>query len=114
LIAFIDNLQQCEKTEPLRDCSGLVQPDGAQQVISGKEISPVPRDLTEDHRLNRVLESAENLIEDSQRIRNTWQENRVNSVPQTKTQLKKARKIKRLQEAGKKQEAEPNQRLWEI
>jgi hypothetical protein len=38
----------------------------------------------------------------------------VNPLPQTKNQLKKARKIKRLQKARTKEEAERNERLQEI
>jgi hypothetical protein len=114
LIVHIDNLQQRDNPEPLRDHSGRVHPDRAQQILSQKAISPIPRDLTEDRRLDQILESAENCIEESERARNTWQRNRVNLLPQTKAQLKKARKIKCLQEAGKKREAEWNQRLQEI
>jgi hypothetical protein len=98
----------------LRDCSGQVHPDRVLQILSERVVSPIPRDLAEDRRLDQVLESAENPIKESERARNIWQQNRVNPLPSTKKQLKKARKIKRLQEAGKKQEAEQVERVQRI
>jgi hypothetical protein len=77
-------------------------------------VSPTPRDLTEDRRLDQALEIAEIFVTESRRARNTWQRNRVKSLPKTKTQRQKARKIKWLQEAGNKQEAKQNERLQEI
>jgi anti-sigma factor ChrR (cupin superfamily) len=77
-------------------------------------LSATPRDLTEDQQLDQVLDSAEQTIEESKRARSTWQRNRVNPLPQSRAQLKKARKVKRWQEAGKKREAERSLRLREI
>jgi len=74
-------------------------------------VSSTPRDLCDDQCVNQLLDSTNRYVEESERARNTWQQNRVNPLPQTKRQLKKARKIKRLQEAG---EAERNKRLQEI
>jgi len=82
LLVHINNLRQSENPEPLTAYSGRVQPDRVQQISSRKAVSPTPRALTDDRRLN--------------------QRNRVNLLPQTKRQLKKARNIKSLQEAGKK------------
>jgi hypothetical protein len=50
----------------------------------------------------------------SGRARNRWQLNRVNPLPQSKRQLKKARKIKRLQEEKKTLEGLCQQRLSEL
>jgi hypothetical protein len=60
-----------------------------------------PRDVMEDQRFDQILDSAERIIQDSIRDRSCLQPNGVNPLPQTKTQLKKARKVKRLQEAKK-------------
>jgi len=87
---------------------------GSLQIISEREISSTPRDLTEDLRIDQVLESAEQCIASSERLRNTRQGNRVNTLPQSKTQLKKARKLKRLQEEIRKSEVERNKRLKKI
>jgi hypothetical protein len=114
LISYIDNLPQRENVGSLQDYSGNVHPDRAQQILSEKAVSPLPRDLAEDRRLDQIMKTAENCVEESERARNTWQRSRVNLLPQTRLQLRKARKIKRLQETGKKQEAEQNQRLQEI
>jgi hypothetical protein len=61
-----------------------------------------------------VLDHAERVIEESTRERNAWQPNRVNPLPSTKGQLKRARKVKHLQEARDNEEAGRNQRLEEI
>jgi len=99
LISHIDNLHKR---------------DQAERTLSKRAISSTPRDLTEDSRLDRVLEEAEKVIATSERARNTWQRNRINPLPQTKNQLKKARKVKRLQEANRIREVERNQRLQKI
>jgi hypothetical protein len=112
LIAHIDNIQKRESLTTPRNNLGNIHPDRTQQIE--KAISPVPRDLTEDQRLDRVLDSAERCLAESDRIRITAQRNRVNPLPQTKTQLTKARKIKRLQEEKKKEEIERGLRLREI
>jgi hypothetical protein len=111
LVIHIDNLRKRERIIPLKEGSGLVHSDRAQQIQSEREISSTPRDLTEDLRLNRVLEEAEKCITSSQHIR---QHNRINPLPQTKNQLKKARKVKRLQEENRKKHTERNKRLQEI
>jgi hypothetical protein len=67
-------------------------------------VSAVPRDLTEDQRVDRILESAERVIQASFRDKSVTRRNRVNPLPSTKTQLKKARK---------KQEADRRKRLRE-
>ena len=93
---------------------GKVHPNSVQQILSVGTVSPTPRDLTENRRLNQVLESAEQVVQESIRDRTTRQRNRVNPLPQTKMQLRKARKVKRLQEARTKEAAERNERLQEI
>jgi len=117
LVIHIDNLQQREHSASSEDHPGIVHSDKAQQILSEKAVSPTPGDLTEDQRTDQVLDRAERFLEESEQNRKnwmTWQQNRVNPLPQTKKQLRKANKIKRLQEAGKKREAERNQRLQEI
>jgi hypothetical protein len=88
LIVHIDNLQSQEdkairqQTEVLQEnqlplesevplCQG--HPERTQQILTAQEVSPVPRDLAEDQRLDKVLKIAEIAIEESQRARNTWQ-----------------------------------------
>jgi hypothetical protein len=93
---------------------GQVHLDRVPNITQERSVSSVPRDLTEDQRLDCILDSAERVIQESFRDRSSLQYNRVNPLPQTKTQLKKARKVKRLQEANRKQEVERNQRLHEI
>jgi len=60
-----------------------------------------------------LLDSTNRYVEESEQARNTWQRNRVNPLPQTKRQMKKAQKITRLQDAREKREAERSQRLQE-
>jgi hypothetical protein len=91
-----------------------VHPDRVKQLLQEREVSSVPRDLTEDQRLDRILESAERVIQKSFEDRSRTGRNRVNPLPTTKTQLKKARKVKRLQEENRKKEVERKQRLQEI
>jgi hypothetical protein len=79
-----------------------VHPSQVQQMSIGREMPPTPWDLTEEQRTEQLLDRAEHFIEECKRAQITWQRNRFNSLPQTHAQLKKARKIKRLQEAGKK------------
>jgi hypothetical protein len=117
LVIHTDNLQKREYSAPLEDHPGIVHSDKAQQILFEKAVSLTPRDLMEDQQADQVLERAERFLEETEQNRknwNTWQRNRVNPLPQTKKQLRKANKIKRLQEAGKKQEAKRNQRLQEI
>jgi hypothetical protein len=133
LIIHIDNLQErtnigrnqysenvdipgkdIEIVESSQDRSAKIHPDRVPQIAKERAVSTVPRDLTEDQRLDRILESAERVIQESLRGRTVAQQGRVNTLPTTKTQLKKARKIKRLQEEERKREAERSQRLREI
>jgi hypothetical protein len=94
--------------------SGKIHPDRVQQILSEEIVSPTPRDLTEDRRLNQALSSAEQVVKESKRDWENRQRNKVNLLPRSKNQLKKARKVKRLQEARTKEEAERNERLQEI
>jgi len=84
------------------------------QVPLSWGVSPTPSDLSEDERVDQILENTGLYLEQSIGPRNTWQRNRVNPLPQTKRQLKKARKIKRLQKVRDTEEALRNQRLQEI
>jgi hypothetical protein len=91
-----------------------IHPDQVSQISEGRSTSALPRGLTEDQRLDRILESAERVIQESFQAKTSAQPGRVNPLPTTRTQLKKGRKIKRLQEANRKQELERSQRLQEI
>jgi hypothetical protein len=97
--------------EPIRSTVYL---SWIQQLSIEREVSPTPRDLTEDQGTEQLLHNAELFIEQCKRAQNTWQRNRVKPLPQTKAQLNTGWKIKRLQEARKKREAERTQRLQEI
>jgi hypothetical protein len=115
LILHIDNLKIRSKEEiTAPEYGSVIHPDRLKQVEQENRVSPTPRDLTEDQRLDSILEVAEHVVQDSFRDRSIIQRNRVNPLPQTKAQLKKARKIKRLQEAKSKTEAERIERLAEI
>jgi len=91
-----------------------VHPDRVPQIVCERSVATVPRDLTEDQRLDLIPNSAEQVIQDSFRDRGSVQRNRVNPLPTTKTQLKQSRKAKCLQEARDKQEADRQARLKEI
>jgi hypothetical protein len=91
-----------------------IHPDCITQISEGRAVFAVPRDLTEDQRLNRILDSAERIIQETFQDRILVQQGRMNPLPSTKTQLKKARRIKRLQENERKREAEQSQRLQKI
>jgi hypothetical protein len=114
LVIHIDNLGNRGTKAASEEYPGLVHPDRIQQIELEREVSPIPRDLMEDQRLDQVIDSAERAINDSIRARDTSQRNRVNPLTQTTCQLKKARKTKRLQETGNKRATERNQRLKEI
>jgi hypothetical protein len=130
LINHIDNIQQhhvipreenCKSIiegegspEPSEHYSGKVHPDRVQQISSKRVVSPTPRDITENQRLDQILGKAEVCIEESEPARIGRELNRVNPLPRTKRQLKKARQVKRLEEARNKEEAERNIRLQEI
>jgi hypothetical protein len=67
--------------------------------LSDSEISSTPRDL-QSEQADLVLDRAEKFIKESKEARKeftTRQRDRVNPLPQTKRQFKKARKLKRLQ-----------------
>jgi hypothetical protein len=98
----------------LQDSSAGIHPDRVHQVEIPRGVSSQPRDLTEDQRLDIILEEADAVIQDSLKARLTYQKGRVNPTPQSRTQLKKARKIKRLQEAKGKEEADRRERLQEL
>jgi hypothetical protein len=110
LVTHIDNPQEREGFSK----STKVHPDRVAQISNTRAVSMVPRDLTEDQRLDRILESAERKIQDSFQDRGACQYNRVNPLPTTRTQLKKARKAKGLQEENQKREDKRNQRLVQI
>jgi hypothetical protein len=61
-----------------------------------------------------VLDRAARFIDESPRVHNTWQRNQVTLSPSSQTELKKHRKIMRLQDAKKSSEAYRNQLLQEI
>jgi hypothetical protein len=126
LINHIDTLQgreditaqtivPIEHQEVLRQVqlAQAVHPDRVAQISNQRSVSAAPRDLTEDQRLDRILESAERGIQASFRDSSVTRQNRVNPLPSTKTQLKKARKAKHLLEARNKQEADRWKRLRE-
>jgi hypothetical protein len=127
LVIYIDMLQEREgvslEAQSTREDQRIpnqdqypqqVHPDRVSQISRGKSVSATPRDLTEDQRLDRMIESAERVIQHSYRDRTIGQRSQVNPLPTTKTQLKKAWKIKRLQEGERKREADGRQRLQEI
>jgi hypothetical protein len=119
LISHIDHLQlqenkQTPQPEPLQVSLAGIHPHRISQVEFLRGVSTVPRDLTEAQRLNRILESAETVIQDSFRDRAIVQKGRLNPLPGSKMQLKKARKIKRLQKENRKRESQRSQRLREI
>jgi hypothetical protein len=114
LINHIDNLRKNKSPATVAESSGTVHPDRIHHILSERAVSPTPRDLAEDQRLDQVLEEAEKCLETSDSIRSTWQRSRINPLPRTRNQLKKARKVKHLQEEKKKSEVERNKRLKEI
>jgi len=91
-----------------------VHSDRIINVMMEREVSTVYRDLTEDSRTDYILHSGEDIIKESTRAQNVWQQNRVIPWPQTNNQLKKARKLKQHQGSKKSLEATQNQRLQEI
>jgi len=114
LIIHINNLRRRERLESVDKRTEFVHSDSIQQIQIEREVSSTPRDLTEDLRLDRILESAERVVQESYQDRAVVQQGRVNPLPTTKAQLKKARKVKHLQERNKKPEAKQSQRLKEI
>jgi len=118
LVVYIDNLER-RSNETTVGTSGR-EVSVTPWVIQGDsrardESAPVTsRDLTNNWQADLVLDRAKRFIEDSEWARNTWQRSRVNPLPQTKKQLKKARKIERLQDSKRSAEAFRNQRFQEI
>jgi len=74
----------------------------------------MPEGLTVDQRANQVLERADRVIRRSEHTRAQLQESQENPLPRSKLQLRKARKVERLQEAKNMAEASRQQRLPEI
>jgi len=111
LIVHIDILRERERLVPEVNQPKLANPDSLRQILPERAVSSTPRDLTEDSRLDRILVSAERVVQESLRDRAVGRQGRVNPLPTTKKQLKKARKLKLLQERNRKQEAERNQRF---
>jgi len=111
LIVHIDNLRERQSLASINNGLESVHPDRIQQLRSERTVSSTPRDLTEDLRLDRILVSAERVVQESFRDRAIVRQGRVKPLPTTKTQLKEARKIKHRQKGNRQQEAEQNQRL---
>jgi hypothetical protein len=76
-----------------------IHPDRAIQILGERAVSATPRDLTEDQCLDRILEDAEKVIQDSLSNRSTGNPGRVYPLRETRKQLKKARRVKHLQES---------------
>ena len=91
-----------------------IHPDRVARVTNTREVSATPRDLAEDRRLDQVLDRAEQTIKESERVRGSLQKNRINPLPQSKAQLKKARKVKLAQIHRDKAETERQERLQQI
>jgi hypothetical protein len=112
-----DSEQHQERQEPAKSDlqTANVHPDRVDQISNTREVSATPRDLAEDQRLDQLLNKAELYITESVQARNSLsKKNRVNPLPQTKAQLKKARKTKRLQEARDKVEEGRQERLRQL
>jgi len=86
LINYIDTLrgregnflqeQLTEEDQRIPDQDQYLQqihPDRVLQISRGKSVSATPRDLTEDQRLDRILENAERVSQDSVRSRTIGQ-----------------------------------------
>jgi len=85
----------------LEDARSQIHPSRIHQVSIVPEVSAIPRDLTEDRRVEHLSSYTELFTEESTRASNAWQLSRVNPLPQTKRQLEKARKVKQLQHEWK-------------
>jgi hypothetical protein len=114
LVIHIDNLRERERLGPTEDPLDKIHIDRVPQILLGREVSSTPRDLTEDSRLDKIRISAERVIQESIRDRAIIQQSRVNPLPTTKRQLKKARKIKRLQEQNRQQETKRDLKLRKL
>jgi len=115
LIVYIDTLKSreeiglqdraCEDSvKILRQNHLRIHPDRIEQISRGKSVSATPRDLTEDQRLDQVLDSAEKTIQYSVRDRLGLQQNLKGQLSKSKNQLKKARRAERRQKEIEKQE----------
>jgi hypothetical protein len=118
LINHIDNLENREGPNSQRQeapeevpLPSQIHPNRVPQISDRRSVSAILRDLTEDQRLDQILVGAKKAIQESIRDRNTLKRNRVNSLPSTKAQLKKAWKTKSLQEAQGRKESERQERL---
>jgi len=87
-----------------------IHPDTIKQIDTERKVSATPTDLPEDQRLDNLIDNAARFLDNSARARDQWQLGRVNPLPQTKTQLRKARKVKCLQETKDKAEHELQRR----
>jgi hypothetical protein len=96
------------------DTSTNIHPDRVSQVTTSRAVSATPRDLAEDKSLDQVLDKAEQYIEQSELAKGSYKKNRANPLPQTKAQLKKARKAKFLQTQRNKAEVERQEILRQI
>jgi hypothetical protein len=114
LIIHLDNLREKKHLSPIDNRLELVHPDRITRILPETAVSPTPRDLTEDSRLDRILASAERTVQESIRDYAIVRQGRLNPLPTTKRQLKKARNLKRLQGEERKQEAKGNQRLRKV
>jgi hypothetical protein len=118
VVIHIDNIQSRAKVVVPSDGNWVgsekVHPDRVHQISDECTVWAISSDPTEERQANKILERAKNFLDQSERAENTWQRSRDNPLPSIKKQLKKTRKIMRLQEAGKKREAEQNQRFSEI
>jgi len=128
LVSHIDNIRnrknvpedttpKATSTTPMSDNpedKDYIQTDRINQVDTERKVSATPRDRTEDQQLDNLIDNAARFLYNSARVRDQWQLGRVNPLPQTKTQLRKARKVKRLQETKDKAEHERQRRLQEI
>lgn len=85
-----------------------IHPERLEQALA------MPEGLTVDQRANQVLERADRVIRRSEHTRAQLQESQENPLPRSKLQLRKARKVERLQEAKNMAEASRQQRLPEI
>jgi len=111
LIIYIDNLNEWAKVGTKENwVLSIAQKD----TTRGQVISTTPRDITEDQWAEQILDRAERFIKDSEQtlyhLRQQW----INPQPQTKSQLKKARKTKRLKEPRSTSEATRQKRLQEM
>jgi hypothetical protein len=87
--------------------AGMIGLDSSKlgKEINYREVSEIPRDIARE--VSPEDKPAEYIPDPLRRTR----KGRINPLPQTKTQLKKARKAKRSQEAKQKEDAERKQWL---